>query len=210
MNREPSQPPALAAWLLRHVCARENREELIGDLLERFAERPSRGWFWSQVLTAILVGAARSVQAHWPQVCFAIAGTALDYLSWPGRSQHLAQLWWWGSLGLPWPLSAAFEVSFYPAVGVLMVQPLLATLLFLNRTFSWFSLIRTYLMSFALGSALNLASIVGAFKWFRGPEPLFWPLLNFFTFLVAAWIGCRLPPGARVYGVRIRFEKRTR
>ena len=210
MNREQSRPPAFAAWLLRHVCPHENREELTGDLLERFAEGQSRGWFWSQVLLAILVGAARSVQAHWPQVCFAIAGTALLKLSSPGRSHLLGQVWWWGSLGLPWPLSGAFETSFWPAVSLMTVQPILAVVLFLNRTFNWFSLIRTYLISFALSLAMNLASIAGVFGGLKTPQPLFWPLVNFVLLLISAWVGCRLPPSARVYGVRIGFEKRTR
>jgi hypothetical protein len=209
MNREPSQPPALAAWLLRHVCAQDNREELTGDLLERFAERPSRGWFWSQVLAAILVGAVRSLQAHWPQVCFAIAGTAWDHLSSPGRSQLLGRVWWWGSLGLPWPLSAAFEVTFWSAVFALMAQPILAVLLFLNRTFNWFSLMRTCLITFALGLAVNLAASVDVFlKW--PLKPLSWLLFDFAMLLISAWVGCRLPLGARVYGVRIRCEKRAR
>lgn len=209
MNREPSRPPALAAWLLRHVCAQDNREELIGDLLERFAVRPSRGWFWSQVLTANLVGAVRSVQAHWPQVCFAIAGTPLDHLGSPGRSQLLAHVWWWGSLGLPWPLSAAFEVSFWSGVVAMMAQPILAVLLFLDHTFNWFSLMRTYAISLALGSAVNLAASEDVFlKW--PLKPLSWLLLDFAMLLVAAWVGCRLPQGARVYRFRIHFERRTR
>jgi hypothetical protein len=59
MNSERSQPPALASWLLRHLCSRKDREALTGDLYERFGEGQSERWFWRQVLIAILVGAVR-------------------------------------------------------------------------------------------------------------------------------------------------------
>lgn len=32
MNREQSQPPALASWLLWHLSPKKNREALAGDL----------------------------------------------------------------------------------------------------------------------------------------------------------------------------------
>ena len=51
----PSRPPRLAAVLLGHFLA--DNEPLAGDLLERFAERPSRLWFWRQVLMAIALRA---------------------------------------------------------------------------------------------------------------------------------------------------------
>jgi hypothetical protein len=59
MNSEPSQPPALASWLLRHLCSTKDAEALTGDLYESFAEGQSERWFWRQAVTAILVGAAR-------------------------------------------------------------------------------------------------------------------------------------------------------
>lgn len=59
MNSERSQPPALASWLLRHLCSTKDREFLTGDLYERFGEGQSERWFWRQVVIAILVGAVR-------------------------------------------------------------------------------------------------------------------------------------------------------
>lgn len=47
----PPGPPRLAAALLSHFLA--DNEPLAGDLLERFAVRQSRLWFWREVLMAI-------------------------------------------------------------------------------------------------------------------------------------------------------------
>jgi len=61
VNSERSQPPALAAWLLRRLYSTKDREVLTGDLYERFGEGQSERWFWRQVVIAILVGAARGL-----------------------------------------------------------------------------------------------------------------------------------------------------
>ena len=38
MNNERPQPPALATWLLRRLCSKQNEEVLTGDLIERFGD----------------------------------------------------------------------------------------------------------------------------------------------------------------------------
>jgi hypothetical protein len=52
-----SHPPKLALTLLRRYVP--DNEPLVGDLLEEFAVRRSRSWFWRQAFLAILI---RSVQ----------------------------------------------------------------------------------------------------------------------------------------------------
>lgn len=47
------EPPRLAVYLLHRFCS---NEPLAGDLIEEFAVRRSRLWFWSQVVVAIVVG----------------------------------------------------------------------------------------------------------------------------------------------------------
>lgn len=49
----PSDPPRLAVALLRRFV--DDNEPLIGDLLEGFAIRQSRLWFWRQALLAIAI-----------------------------------------------------------------------------------------------------------------------------------------------------------
>lgn len=57
-------PPRLAlALLLRRVPA---NEPLVGDLLEQFAVRRSRVWFWRQVLLAIVVAARQRSDVRHP------------------------------------------------------------------------------------------------------------------------------------------------
>ena len=77
MKTEQSHPPALARWSLRRISPKRNREAITGDLLERFREGRSGGWFWRQVLGAILVGASSQLRLHWTENCLAAAGTAL-------------------------------------------------------------------------------------------------------------------------------------
>jgi hypothetical protein len=52
-----SNPPWLAVALLQHAAG--SNEPLVGDLLEQFAVRRSRFWFWRQVLFAIVVSLRR-------------------------------------------------------------------------------------------------------------------------------------------------------
>ena len=104
MSNERSQPPTLAVFLLRHLCPKDNREVLIGDLLESFREGRSDGWFWHQVLIALLAGVSRRLRLHWPQICFAAAGTALLWRSsWIRimRIPPIEHVRVWG-IGLPW------------------------------------------------------------------------------------------------------------
>ena len=48
-----TDPPPLAVALLDRFL--HDNEPLAGDLVEKFAARPSRLWFWSQVLLAIVI-----------------------------------------------------------------------------------------------------------------------------------------------------------
>lgn len=47
-------PPRLASWLLRYLGPAYCREALIGDLLEEYAIRQSRCWYWREVCSALL------------------------------------------------------------------------------------------------------------------------------------------------------------
>src|ERR1700682_1684341 len=51
------RPPVLATWLLKHA-ARGN-DALGGDLFEERRRRCSNGWYWRQVLTAVVVNLSR-------------------------------------------------------------------------------------------------------------------------------------------------------
>ena len=141
MNSEQPDPPKAALWLLQRLCPKRNREAITGDLLERFSEGRSRGWFWRQVLAAILVGASGQLRPLWTEICFAAAGTALI---------------WWTPWGRIFPLDAMTSPSMnwstrflwliaLEITTALMVLPLFAVLFRLRRTVGWANLWRTSL-----------------------------------------------------------------
>lgn len=58
-----TSPPRLALALLRHVAW--DNEPFVGDLVEQFAVKRSRIWFWRQTLAAIAVSLRqRGVDVH--------------------------------------------------------------------------------------------------------------------------------------------------
>ncbi|WP_263350706.1 hypothetical protein [Acidicapsa acidisoli] len=70
-------PPAVATWLLDHLCAERN-EALAGDLVEEYFGGRSAGWYWRQVMAAIAIGGAQRVRTAWPEVMFAAFWTAVS------------------------------------------------------------------------------------------------------------------------------------
>jgi hypothetical protein len=172
MNGKESNPPRLAIWLMRHACPRSNNEALTGDLVERFREGRSYGWFWNQVLIAITVGVLTESRRHWPQVCYAITGTVM----------------FTAFLGIP-----IFERNPH-VLQVLAALPALAVALLMNCSFRWASLLRTGVISVALLEIppILLAEVIGP----HVIPAFFWFLLIFSTLLVSAWLGCRSPQNA--------------
>ncbi|MGA8183891.1 MAG: hypothetical protein WB819_09630, partial [Terriglobia bacterium] len=74
----PSQPPALASWMLRHLVLGDRTEAIEGDLLEEFQRRRSAGWYWRQVAGAIL-GFSNLLRISWVMVWTAAFAAAWIY-----------------------------------------------------------------------------------------------------------------------------------
>lgn len=202
MNREKINPPEQAIWFLRHACPGDN-DALTGDLIERFREGQTRGWFWKQVFITFVVRVLGEIRRHWAHFCYAIAATVSTWFFWDTPAPRILKRWMHWS-DLPWPWSQiVFELS-PPALLVLASLSILAAGLVIERSFRWVSLLRTGVLSFAL-MALGHYSI-DLFPWLLRPVPgdqnqkfLIIPgivvlVLSCFKFLVAAWLGC-LPPG---------------
>jgi hypothetical protein len=181
MNKK-SDPPRPAIWLLRHACPGSDNEALTGDLVERFREGRSYGWFWNQVLIGITIAVLTEARRHWPAVCYAIAGTVIfaAFLGVPifDRNPHVLQ--------------------------VLAALQALAVALLMNRSFRWVSLFRTGAISVALLEIppILLAETIG----FHIIPAFFWILLIFSTLLVSAWLGCRFPRNAGQLARRAGFR----
>jgi hypothetical protein len=185
MSDKKSNPPRLAIWWLRHACPGSDNDALTGDLIERFGEGQTRGWFWRQVLIAFAVGVLGEIRRRWPYFCYAAAGTAMPAILW--KSLHGAgfRLHWWT---LPWPWSQ-LVIELSPSVLLaLAALPALAAGLVINREFRWGSLLRAAVINLALITLGHYA--FGRFL----IVPKVVVVLSFFaTFLVAAWLGCRSP-----------------
>ncbi len=209
MSGKKSNPPRLAIWWLRHACPGSDNDALAGDLIERFREGQTRGWFWMQVLIAFAVGVLGEIRLHWPHFCYAIAGSSVIALS--GGTAMPAILWknvqgagfwlhWWT---FPWPLSQLVLELGPTALLALAALPVLAAGLAINRAFRWVSLLRTGVINLAL---ITLGHISLDFlPWLYRPVPGdpdsrdliisggVQVLLFFSTFLAAAWLGCLSP-----------------
>ena len=57
------EPPGMALWLLRRWASPYQRESLLGDLLEMYRAGRSRGWYWRQVLAALILARARALRS---------------------------------------------------------------------------------------------------------------------------------------------------
>ena len=56
-RRPQTDPPRLAAWLLRRLLPLDRQNEIVrGDLLEEFRWRQSRSWYWREALSSIIRG----------------------------------------------------------------------------------------------------------------------------------------------------------
>ena len=100
MSDGKSDPPSRAIWFLQHICPGAS-DALLGDLIERFREGQSHGWFWKQVLIAFAVGVLDEIRRHWPHFCYAIAGTVTMFPFFYKAVKGLPfALHWWV---LPWP-----------------------------------------------------------------------------------------------------------
>jgi hypothetical protein len=204
MNGRKHDPPKSAIWLLRHACPSDDIDALTGDLVERFREGQTSGWLWGQVLIAFAAGIPGAMRRHWPHFCYAIAGTVMIWFYSDAAVLRHAPGWFhWRELAWPWS-QLAFELS-RPALLALAALSVLAGGLAIERSFRWIFLLRT--------ATINLALIAfGHFlpdmcPWLLRPAPGYNPfhmkmliipfplliLLLFFSFLVAAWVGCSSP-----------------
>ena len=182
MSDKESNPPKGALWFLQNVCPGDN-EALTGDLIEKFREGQTRGWFWRQAGVACAVCVLGEIRGHWPHLCYAITGTAAPMFLW--TTVQSAGLWlhWWI---MPWPWSQLILDLSPTVLLALAVLPILAAGLLINGTFRWSSLFRTGVINLALITFGHYLSDV-----FQGLRHKILPelqvLIFFSTFLIAAW-----------------------
>jgi hypothetical protein len=110
MTDMTSNPPRLAIWLLQHLCSGDS-EPLTGDLIERFREGQTRGWFWRQVLAAVALSMSKEIRHHWLLgIRAVIVGKSSVFLSflligrtvlrWSPRFDIVSIDWWLFHMGM--------------------------------------------------------------------------------------------------------------
>lgn len=121
----PSQPSALANWMLRHLLLSNQNEALEGDLLEEFQRRNSVAWYWRQVLGAIVASVAGELRQHWKllslETAFVWVWTYYSLLFlrfaqerfWALAFEPHGHLYWWVLSRCSGVLSAALPVVVY-------------------------------------------------------------------------------------------------
>jgi hypothetical protein len=66
-------PPVLATWVLKSLGCGPNNECLIGDLVEQYRRGRSGGWYWRQVLIAVVMSFGKEIRSHYVLAVRAIA-----------------------------------------------------------------------------------------------------------------------------------------
>jgi hypothetical protein len=199
MRSRKSDPPRLAIWLSRHARPGGDKDALTGDLIERFREGQTRGWFWSQVLIALAASILGGIRRHSPSFCYAIAGTGMPYFFWSTADRSTKAIMHWHVFHWPWSMLVR-ELG-PPAMLAWAVLPVLAVALAANGTFRWIGVFRTGVITAAL---IGLGHFTpDAFPWLLRPVEgshhqlydfifphFFLKWLFFSSFLASAWVGC--------------------
>jgi len=117
-----NNPPAVATWILEHLCPAGRNDALAGDLLEEFRQGRSSLWYWRQVLAAIAVGCAKEARTQWLVMVFSVLWTvpvpALDIfvLRRIEMTRFFAQRW-----DLAWPYSTIADLGLTVGWNILYV-----------------------------------------------------------------------------------------
>jgi hypothetical protein len=116
----PKNPPALAAWVLKHVVVGRPNEALAGDLLEEFRSGRSSVWYWRQVLIVMALQWSRELSTHWAALLFAALWTLPEPLfriflvARLAESPFVSQRW-----HLRWPYSTMADLAFFNGCSLL-------------------------------------------------------------------------------------------
>ena len=157
MNRP--EPPIIANWLLKHLT--HGSDALLGDLTEEYTNGRSTGWYWRQVLLAILMSAAAAFRGASLSLGFALLWSVGVTLFW-GRYffPHQTELilkWspaWY--VRFPWPWSTTMEISLLSALATVPLVAGLSVYITISRRFS----ISRFSVGVALAFLLQVARML--------------------------------------------------
>ena len=104
-------PPTLATWLLTRFASGENRESLIGDLIEQYSGGRSSAWYWRQTISAIITSFSADVWQHKALAIFVVAlGTYMgDIYMFIMEASGLRWIHSWHPRVMSWLLEAELD-----------------------------------------------------------------------------------------------------
>jgi len=103
-----AREPRIATWLLVRFSSGPHGEAIAGDLLEQYAMRNSRLWYWRQVLSAIRADIVTTVRDNKWQTALAIALGWMAYVAtsfpttWLVRRLRLVTQVWLSDIDTEW------------------------------------------------------------------------------------------------------------
>jgi hypothetical protein len=196
------QPPSLAIWLLEHLMPGGNDDALAGDLLEAYSQGRSAGWYWRQVLVAIMVGFSKELRMRWITIIFAV--TVCGAVPWQ-------QLWYssrfqsiivWG-IKLPWPASLLYAIAFLVAFQAVILLVALSIYIGATKSVS----LRNFLKGLSMALLILSLGTIGVMflSVLQLPRLFFyyvvWRLPLFFSLLLGMWVA--RPSARRTEATRI-------
>jgi hypothetical protein len=138
MSVNKINPPTLALWVLRHGCFRPYDEAFVGDLIERFREGQTRGWFWRQVFIAFafsIVGGQMKRMEIICRVCMLLIALAWTFMF----SISMEFLFGLSTIGLIYWLQLGLMLALVVSVLTARAYPLLPILLCACAELLWMS-----------------------------------------------------------------------
>jgi hypothetical protein len=112
----------MATWMLEHLTPGPRNEALAGDLLEDFRNRRSIGWYWRQVLAAIVIGCSLEILNQRTVMLFAALWSMLVpawLLTLANLEEHFnlnRRIW-----QMEWPWSSVLDMGLLLAANLLFI-----------------------------------------------------------------------------------------
>jgi hypothetical protein len=171
------EPPRLATWLLERFSSES--EPLAGDLIESFKHGCSSGWYWRQVLMAILIALPQLMRKHLVLFAYTVACSAVVSIAWFCMFPNVAHAsafprvfaLYARSYGIEWPWSFVYQVAFITTFQAATVWAALIAYLTFSRQLRGRNLLRVLLGVLVVLAISNLAlplvsGFLGSFYWF--------------------------------------------
>ena len=166
MRANSPQPPRLATWLLEQFSPVLKNAPLAGDLMEAFKQGRSSGWYWRQVLWAILIALPLLLRRQWGRLAYAVVCSGLISIAWffmfpIGRHPGLPLVFALYAKGyrIQWPWSLFYQMAFQTAFQGVIVALALGAYLAFSRILNLQNLLRALIVFVVVLASSNVAAV---------------------------------------------------